>query len=97
MTDNTQELDDLLDIHDNLVLLRKAAGDDTHELRETTKQAIIDWHNKQVEEVLNELDSCRNTHNVDAGCDDEVLFIPYSALEAERNKLKAEAELSQSR
>ena len=31
--------------------LRKAAGDDTDELRETTKQAILDWHNKQIEEA----------------------------------------------
>lgn len=40
MTDYTKRLDEILDIHDNLVLLRQAAGDNGNELRDTTKQAI---------------------------------------------------------
>ena len=52
------------------------------------KQAILDWHNKQVEEVLDRLESERDSHDADTGCSDELGYIPLSAIQAERNKLK---------
>ena len=53
------------------------------------KQAILDWHNKQVEEVLDRLESERDSHDADTGCSDELGYIPLSAIQAERIKLQA--------
>ena len=43
------------------------------------KQAVIDWHNKQIEEVLDRLDKYLK---------DEISIRPRNAIQAERNKLK---------
>ena len=73
------ELDDILeDFYD---------GDIRQSDMGKAKQAILDWHNKQVEEVLDRL------------CNDDKMYwdgacvnylVRKSAIETERNKLEAE-------
>ena len=87
-TDNTQELDEILyrfvpstDYSD------KREGDPTDCQR--AKAAILDWHNKQIEEVLDRLENqvkslIRKPDGTSIGAE----YIPLSAIEAERNKLK---------
>ena len=48
-----------------------------------TKQAILDWHNKQVEEVLDRLEG-----SIDDGKLSHRMNVIKAAIEAERNKLK---------
>lgn len=50
---------------------------------EKAKQAILDWHNKQIEEVLDRLVR-QGTAGVGLMGD---TYIPLSAIEAERSKL----------
>ena len=66
---------------------------DTHESKpgqdetpnfDKAKQALIDWHNKQVEEVLDRLESTA-AYGTDI---EEYAEDVLSAIEAERNKLK---------
>ena len=57
------------------------------------KQAILDWHNKQIEELLDRLESKRQSiavHNFTDGFSPAGVInaVPISAIEAERNKLK---------
>ena len=81
MTDNTQaELEDILD-----TLAEKSADSDSrlgyvdaYVFAQEAKQAILDWHNKQVEEVLDRLTVADNIS--DRACSE--------AIQAERNKLK---------
>ena len=67
MTDNTQ-LDEILLGH----------GAEEGEFIESLKQAILDWHNKQVEAVLDRLD--KETERCQDGC--------WVSIEDERNKLE---------
>ena len=85
---NTQELDGIMDkiydlAYDHLPERGIAIGTDR------IKQSILDWHNKQVEEVLDRLESERDSHDADTGCSDELGYIPLSAIQAERIKLQA--------
>ena len=84
MTDNTQ-LDEILeDFYD---------GDIRQSDMGKAKQLIIDWHNKQVLELLDRLEAQFVEEVV-------VIFgetklkkqVPLSAIEAERNKLKENAD-----
>ncbi len=87
MTDNTQELDDIL-----YTLAEKSADSDSslgyveaYEFAQEAKQAIIDWHNARIEELLDRLwqhSEVMNSAVVPA------YGVPLSAIEAERNKLK---------
>ena len=61
------------------------------------KQAILDWHNKQIEEVLDRLEAEKldlpttpvDSHGYPQGGIQRIYpFIPLLAIEAERNKLK---------
>ena len=59
-TDNTQELDEIMDkiydlAYDHLPERGIAIGTDR------IKQSILDWHNKRIEEVLGRLDSSMPT------------------------------------
>ena len=74
MTDNTQ-LDEILLGH----------GAEEGEFTESLKQAILDWHNKQIEEVLDRLESM-------AAYDTSGMspVINPREIEAERTKLKEE-------
>ena len=47
-------------------------------------QEILDWHNNQIEAVLDRLASGENYWHAE----DDVDLVPLSAIEAERNKLK---------
>ena len=89
MTDNTQELYEILED-----LVRDSQEDVSdfklnslpHELigKNGAKQAIIDWHNKHIEVLLDRLASGENYWHAE----DDVDLVPLSAIEAERNKLK---------
>ena len=80
--DNTQELDEILeDFYD---------GDIRQSDMGKAKQSITDWHNKQVEEVLDRLEQSavkyggNNVMNVGV----PNIAVPLSVIKAERNKLK---------
>ena len=88
MTDGTQKLDMILeDFYD---------GDIRQSDMGKAKQAILDWHNKQTEELLDRLESKSSEWSVAAAElldhleDRNLEYIPLSAIEAERNKLEAE-------
>lgn len=49
------------------------------------KQAILDWHNKQVEKMLDRLES-----SIDDGKKSHSMAVISDAIEAERNKLQEE-------
>ena len=73
------ELDEILSRHG------AEAGEMTHSL----KQALLDWHNKQIEEALDRLESQKVNRNIISSTQVyEDTLIPLSAIEAERNKLK---------
>lgn len=88
MTYNTQELDGIMDkiydlAYDHLPERGIAIGTDR------IKQSILDWHNKQVEDVLNRLYEEQRTWMHEHS----ELKIDYathmlSLIQAERNKLK---------
>lgn len=70
MTDNTQELDVILeDFYD---------GDIRQSDMGKAKQAILDWHNKQIEAALNRLVAAKDSEG----------RIWAETIEAERAKLK---------
>mgnify|MGYP003586442608 CR=1 FL=1 len=59
------------------------------------KQAILDWHHKQVEIVLDRIEATKTIYKTRAHNDKGVLAttivttgIPLNAIQAERNKLK---------
>lgn len=58
MTDNTQELDEILALLDARMPQPKTMNEYTARVAmlRGTKQAILDWHNKQVEEVLDRVE-----------------------------------------
>lgn len=74
MTDNTPELDKIIEHAYN-------AG---YSAKDMVKQAILDWHNKQMSELLDRLAS----GEVYWHAEDDVDLVPLSAIEAERNQLK---------
>ena len=85
MTDNTQELDEILfnlcDLSYASFTTQEEADRVADQLdydRAEAKQAILDWHNKQVEEVLDRLTVADNIS--DRACSE--------AIAAERAKLK---------
>lgn len=94
MTDKLDEIlsfgyDDPAFIHDIHVLI---GGN--HKIA-TAKQAILDWHNKQIESVLDRLKAENTTYTAKAYNEFSVPYdiviaeaIPKSAIEAERIKLK---------
>ena len=88
MTDNTQELDEIF------LSFEPYKGEDYGSMTEyritkirldEAKQAILDWHNKQIEEVLDRLES-------KAAYDPSGMspLINPREIQAERTKLEAE-------
>lgn len=94
MTDGTKELDEILekvryaayyaDYHANHT--QEHINSIIAEHVAEQKQAILDWHNKQIEEVLDRLEQVHRANPLWVGMTQRV--IPLSAIEAERNKLK---------
>ena len=91
MTDGTQELD--------VILTGFAYGEYsphwTDERRTYTKleakQAILDWHNKQIEEVLDRIEARKEQTiyaDFESGSVSWWAAVLVSSIEAERNKLK---------
>ena len=94
MTDNAQELDDILfDLCDlsyaSFTTQEEAdrVADQLEYDRAEAKQALIDWHNKQILESLDRL-----LVEVKQAYDKEGDFLEMAVdtIEAERNKLEAE-------
>ena len=52
MIDNTQELDEILGFIENYGVSASCDGFDPHKSRSQAKQALLDWHNKQIEEII---------------------------------------------
>ena len=89
MTDNTQELDEILGHWVKGYINGSAGG---FYVTNQTKQDILDWHNKQIEEVLDRLE-CRARGAFDYEADiEEYAEDVLTSIKAELNKLK-EAEL----
>ena len=95
MTDNTQELDEILGNldHYNSVYEPSLAMEVYPELR-AAKQAILDWHKKQVEVIIEatynnlpSLDKLTVGNAMSDGYDQGVEAF-RDAIQAERNKLK---------
>ena len=88
MTDNTQELDEIEQV------IRSVLTPNSYivpqEGIELTK-AILDWHNKQIEEVLDRIEARKEQTiyaDFESGSVEGWTGVPVSAIEAERNKLK---------
>ena len=85
MTDNTQELSEIIRemryrvIEDNGLTVNGLTT-----IEQDTKQALLDWHNKQIEAVLESLIAQQWSF----GENDDALAVPTRYIEAERNKLK---------
>ncbi len=101
MTDNIQEIDEILEryrLHANMAYsevednLRTAEEFKTLALPKVlaeAEQALLDWHNKQVEAVLDRLEAqWGETIDNTLGKPIRIKFVSVSAIEAERNKLK---------
>lgn len=79
MTDKTQELDEIIEHAYN-------AG---YSAKDMVKQAILDWHNKQIEEVLGRLESNKETLYWWTGGEyEKTKAVDMRAIAAERAKLK---------
>ena len=103
-THNAQEVENDSTVQDNQVnaVLNLILQDRERAVREAkleagAKQAILDWHNKQIEEVLDRLEAEKldlpttpvDSHGYPQGGIQRIYpFIPLLAIEAERNKLK---------
>lgn len=91
MTDSTQELDEILAVFANY--------DDSYEPGyeegvlsriDRVKKNILDWHNKQIDELLDRLRLYAVYGEYDKSEDDSEQgeVVPVMAIEAERAKLK---------
>lgn len=79
MTDNTQELDKIIEHAYN-------AG---YSAKDMVKQAILDWHNKQVEAKLVHMSEyAENVASVDENGEFRMKAIPLSLIAVEINKLR---------
>ena len=98
MTDNTQELDDILfnlcDLSYASFTTQEEADRVADQLdydRAKAKQALIDWHNKQVEAKLAHISEyAENVISIDESGEFSMKAIPLSLVAAGRNKLKEE-------
>ena len=107
MTDNAQELDELLNHLMQYSYDYGSGNIPTSEnppliIARQTKRALLDWHNKQVEEVLDRLESSSfgikqyievSQYPARSVYEPEHIaaihkVVPLSAIEAGRNKLK---------
>ena len=95
MTDNTQGLDEIRKIvkrYDSLKTKDNPEGNPFHQRNlslDETVDVLLDWHNKQVEAVLDRLENkgLLLEHSLGATDSGRVRRIT-EAIEAERNKLK---------
>ena len=67
------------------IMRRKEAFIKGNRVSDEAKQALLDWHNKQVEAVLDRLEG--QSRRAD-DCTDDTLVVKMVRVEAERNKLK---------
>ncbi len=65
------------------IMHRKEAFIKGNPASDEAKQYLLDWHKKQVEEVLDRLE--RESF---AAADEQIDVVPLSTIEAERNKLE---------
>ena len=84
MIDNTQELDEILGRWIKGYINGSAGG---FYVTNQTKQDILDWHNKQVEEVLDRLEGrARGAFDYEADIEEYAEDV-LTSIQAERNKL----------
>ena len=92
MTDNTQELDEILSQLMKDAITNRRADDPPQSrkmLLNEAKQAIIDWHNKQIEAKLVHISEyAENVASVDENSEFRMKAIPLSLIAVEINKLK---------
>lgn len=94
MTDNTQELDELLERLMQYSYNYGSGNIPTSEnppliIARQTKQAILDWRSKQVEAKLAHISEyAENVISIDKNGEFSMKAIPLSLVAAERNKLK---------
>ena len=86
MTDNTQELDEILTGFAYGEYSKHWVDERKTYTKLEAKQALLDWHNKQVEEVLDRLE--RQATIVTSLSGEKAGTVDLIAIEAERNKLK---------
>jgi hypothetical protein len=100
MTDNTQELDEILERTVTDASSSDWQSTDYDGIKAEAKQALLDWHNKQVEEVLDRLGLQAEQRQIVVGQTKTMPPAPIiqdwkavslSGIEAERNKLKEES------
>ena len=86
-TDNTQELNEIIDIfQDYTASLGYPINQLSHTRgRQIHRQAILDWHNKQVGAVLDRLEPLTHEGRGTIAWEMDNML---SAIQAERNKLK---------
>ena len=86
MTNYNERLDEILAKHNGELGI---TWEDPDVVTPDTKQALLDWHNKQTLELLDRLES--QVRRAD-DCTEDTLVVKAIRIEAERNKLN-EAEL----
>ena len=88
MTDNTQELGEILDEFLTDIYMNNEHFAANQEALDKTKeepmQAILDWHNKQIEAVLDRLES--QSRRAD-DCTGDTLVVKMIRVGAERDRL----------
>ena len=89
MIDNTQELDEILGHWIKGYINGSAGG---FYVTNQTKQDILDWHNKQVEEVLDRLEGrARGAFDYEADIEEYAEDV-LTSIEAERTRLRGDDE-----
>ena len=92
MTGNTQELDEIFTKYTKQVIdMCHGNRPDVADESAKAKQAILDWHNKQIEEVLDRLLVASNYTDRQFSENPQLCLGKRDvqlAIEAERNKLK---------
>ena len=89
MTDNTQsELDELLNDYLNACIYEQGTAWEQEEKIAEAEQAILDWHNKQVEALLDNIEASINNHTTPYERDLLTRSYVRNTLNFERNKLK---------
>ena len=90
MTDNTQELDEIVREFTRSAYQRPESTFLNAIYYQKFKEELLDWHNTQVEKVLDRLESKAEWLAYDDSEGEPIKAVDISAIEAERNKLEAE-------
>lgn len=94
MTDSIQELDVILALLGARMPQPKTMNEATARVAmlQETKKAVLDWHNKQIEAVLDRLESKAEWLAYDDSEGEQIKAVDISAIEAERTRLRGDDE-----